>query len=95
MSPRTCSIAVVAFCLMGTVATAQSQSSDISEAAITQAIQDLADVKFSTRQSAQEILVAAGADAIHALEKGAKAGQLEVATRCVQALHSVPPRRSS
>ncbi|QDV42321.1 Leucine Rich repeats (2 copies) [Stieleria neptunia] len=52
-------------------------------------INGLSSNKFNTRRTSYDQLVAAGSRAVGALEKGAKSDQLEVATRCVEALAQI------
>jgi Leucine-rich repeat (LRR) protein len=52
-------------------------------------INGLSSNKFNTRRTSYDQLVAAGSLAVGALEKGAKSDQLEVATRCVEALTQI------
>ncbi len=64
----------------------ESRPSTLSDAEIAEAIGDLANNRFSTRNEAFLKLLQGGPDAIPALEVGAKSEELEIGMRCVEAL---------
>lgn len=64
----------------------EPRPSTLSEAEVAEAIGDLANNRFSTRNEAFLKLLQGGPDAIPALEEGAKSEELEIGMRCVEAL---------
>ncbi len=75
--------------------TGLSQPADITDADIAKAIQDLGSNKFVNRQEAFNTLVGVVAVAIGALEKTASTGNLEISTRCVEALVQIAGDKDS
>ncbi len=69
------------------LANAQSDPpADIKAADVADAIRKLGSAEFSVRQVASEELESAGSSAVSALERAARSGEVETATRCVEVL---------